>query len=190
MDSWTAVKWTDARQIAGAMEMDDSDRPSEGVDPRSYYLALREKGDLDRAIFYLGQALPRFEAVAWAARLLQNRSRKTRLPPRDRQALDRSLRWLEEPIDEYRRAAYDAAQAAGTKSPERLLALAVYTSGGSMAPPDLPPVNPPQEICGKVAAGAVLMAAFLTDNPDAAKAVALDLGDKVAAEGVKALASQ
>ena len=83
-----------------------------------------------------------------------------------------------------------ARMAAGTRSPERLLALAVYTSGGSMAPPDLPPVNPPQEICGKVAAGAVLTAAFLTDNPAEAKAAALDLGDKVAAEGVKALSSQ
>ena len=189
MADWKTVKWTEARQIAAAMELDESAQPAEGTDPRSYYVKLRESGELDRAISYLGHALPRFEAVAWAAYLLEMQSRKKRLAARDRQALDRSLRWLEEPTDEYRRAAYQAAEAAGRESPERLLGMAVFMSGGSMAPPNLPAANPPQEVCGRVAAAAILMAAHRSENPGQALATALDAGDRIASKGVQALAS-
>ena len=189
MGDWSKIKWTEARQIAAAMDLDEAAHPPEGQDPRSFYVALREKGEIDRAVAYLGHALPRFEAVAWAAHALEARSRQKRLAPRDRQALDRTLRWLEEPTDEFRRAAYEAAQAAGRESPERMLGMAVFMSGGSMAPVNLPAVNPPQEVCGRVAAAAVLMAAHQSDNPAQALELALDTGDKVASKGVQALAS-
>ena len=190
MGDWNTVKWTEARQIAAAMGMDEPKRPAPGVDPQSYFRTLRENGDLNAAVSYLGLALPRFEAVAWAAHTLQSRTKTTKLPPLDRQALDRALRWLEEPTDEFRRAAFDAAEKASSKSPENLLGLAVFVSGGSLAPPDLPAVNPPQEVCGRVAAAAILVAAHASDKPEVALTAALDTGERIAAEGIRALAAR
>lgn len=185
MGDWNQVKWAEAWQIVAAMELDEEPRPPEGVAPRSHFQSLRERSQLDRAVCYLGHALPRYEAVAWAAHLLEVRARSKRLPAMDQQALDRTFRWLEEPTDEYRRAAFVAAEAAGTGSPERLLAMAVYMSGGSIAPSDLPAVNPPQEVCGRIAAAAVLIDAYRSNDPATALAAALDAGDKIAAKGAQ-----
>lgn len=190
MDKWSKVKWTEARQIAEAMDTDAAALPDEGVDPRSYYVSLKKGGELDRALSYLGHALPRYEAVAWAAHSIRSMRSPSQPMPLDRQALDRTLQWVEEPTDEYRRAAYQAAEAASRDSPERLLAIAAYMSGGSIAPPDLPPVNPPQEVCGRIAATAVLVAAHRSGDATAALAAALENGEKVAAKGVEALAGQ
>lgn len=190
MDSWTTVKWTEARQIVDAMEMDAAGRPASGVDPKSYYQKLRDNGDLDQAVSYLGHALPRFEAVAWAAYVLQTRAAQKKLPPADRQALDRVLRWLEEPTDEFRRAAFAASEAATRSSPESLLGLAVFMSGGSLGPPEFPAVNPPTEVCGRVAAAAIVIAAHQSGDPKQAMLAALDAGEKVAAKGIQALASR
>lgn len=190
MEKWTKVKWTEARQIAAAMDADAASLPDEGVDPGSYYSNLRSTGELDRALSYLGHALPRYEAVAWAAHMLRQMPSKGPPLPLDRQALDRTLQWIDEPTDEYRRAAYQAAEVAARESPERLLAMAAFTSGGSIAPPDLPPVNPPQEVCGRIAAAAVLVAAHRSGDAANAIAAALDAGERVAARGVEALKSK
>lgn len=190
MGEWATVKWTEARQITAAMGMDGASNPSAGVDPQSFYRTLRDAGDLNAAISYLGLALPRFEAVAWAAHTLQERAKSVRLPPLDRQALERVLRWLEEPTDDFRRAAYEAAERATPKGPENMLGLAVFMSGGSLGPPDLPAVNPPQDVCGRVAAAAILIAAHKAEKPEAVMASALDTGERIAAEGLRALASR
>lgn len=190
MSDWPTVKWTSARQVADAMELDEESWPPAEIKPRDHFLQLREKGELDEAALFLGHALPRLEAVAWAAFLLDQRSKRVKLSRRDRQALDRSLRWLEEPVDEYRRSAFEAAQAAGAKSPERLLGMAVFASGGSLAPPEFPAIPPPQNACGGIAASAVLAGVADSDDRELALREALDLGDRIAAEGVKVLAQR
>lgn len=190
MDKWTKVKWTEARQIAVAMDSESSSLPEEGVDPRTYYASLKAGGELDRALAYLGHALPRYEAVAWAAHMVRTMPSQAGAQPLNRQALDRTLQWVEEPNDDYRRAAHQAAEAAGRESPERLLAMAAFTSGGSIAPPDLPPVNPPQDVCGRIAAAAVLVAAHRSGDSAKAIAAALDVGEQVAARGVEALTAR
>jgi hypothetical protein len=190
MDKWNTVRWTEARQIAEAMDSDPATLPEEGVDPRSYYLGLKSGGQLDRALAYLGHALPRYEAVAWAAHAIRTMPSKEEPLPLDRQALDRTMQWIEDPGDDYRRAAYQAAESAGRESPERLVAIAAYMSGGSIAPPDLPPVNPPQEVCGRIAAAAVLVAAHRSGDAASALAAALEAGEKIAARGVEALATR
>lgn len=190
MAGWDQVKWTQARQVAELMNLDSSAFEDAGMDPETGYRTLRERGDMALAVRYLGQALPRLEAVAWAADLLEIWSRATPPGIAERQALDCAIRWVEEPSEEYRRAAQEAARRADDNSAERLLADAVFMSGGSISQPDLPPVQPPQQACGGLAASAVIIAAYRTADPNSALAQACDAGEKVAALGVKGLAAK
>lgn len=187
MAGWDQVKWTQARQVADLMELDVSLLGDPEGNPESGYQTLRRRGELSLAIRYLGHALPKLEALAWAAHLLQAWSRAAKLEVPEQQALDCAMRWLEEPTDEYRRAAHEAAEAAGGNSAERLLGYAVFMSGGSISQPDLPPVQPPQQVCGRLAASAVIAGAYRTASPSEALVAACDAGEKVAALGVKAL---
>lgn len=171
-----------------AMELGDGAPPPAGVSPRDYFVERRRAGDLEFASAFLAHALGRFEAVAWAARFLDERA--DGLPPLDRQALDHALRWLGEPTEAHRVAAGDAADAAGARSAERLLAAAAFMSGGSIAPPDLPPVHPAPELCGRLAGAAVAIAAHRDTDRAAAFGRALDLGEAVASGGVDALAAE
>jgi hypothetical protein len=185
---WDQVKWTTARQVADLMKLDPALLDDPEADPETGYRKLREHGDLAVAVRYLGHALPRSEAVAWAAHLLQEWSGSTRPNSAERQALDCVQRWLEEPGEEFRRAAHEAGERADAKSAERLLTDAVFMSGGSISEPDLPPVQPPQQVCGSLAAASILLAAYRTASPADALAQACDVGEKVAAVGVKGLA--
>lgn len=187
MADWNAVKLSSARQVAELMDEEEDRLPPEDVAADAHYADLRARGEDVGALDFLAHALPRFEGVAWAAHLLDTESRTRTLPVRDRLALDTVLRWLGEPVDGNRMAARAASEAAGSRSAERLLALAVYFSGGTMSQPDLPPVNPPAEASARFAAGAVKAAAFRTDDPKKVIATALSLGEAVAANGIGAL---
>lgn len=186
MADWNIVKLSTARQVAELMD-DDGDLPDDDVAADAHYADLRARGEDVGALDFLAHALPRFEGVAWAAHLLDAESRHRTLPVRDRLALDTVLRWVGEPVDGNRLAAREASDAAGPRSAERLLALAVYFSGGTLSQPDLPPVNPPAEASARFAAGAVKAAAYRTDDPQKLIAEALSLGEAVAARGIGAL---
>src|SRR4051812_28959613 len=125
MEAWAAIKWTEARQITDLMELDGAEAPEPGVTPQDYYLMAREREELETATLFLGQALPRYEGAAWAAHQLEEMARCCDLRRADRQALDHSLRWVGEPSEEHRRAAFSAYEMATRDSPERLLSLAV-----------------------------------------------------------------
>ena len=187
MESWAKIKWTEACQITDLMELDDAEAPDPGVTPQDYYLATRGREDLETALLFLGQALPRYEGAAWAALQLEEMAGQADLKRPDRQALDLSLRWVGDPSEEHRRAAFTAYETAGEGSPERLLALAVYMTGGSLAPADLPPVLPDPMLSGRLAACALLVAAHRSGDPRAVLLRSLELGEQVAARGLEAL---
>lgn len=184
---WNQVRWTEAHQVASLMGVDEAELPAPGTAPEHHFRDLRADGDLTGAVMFLGHALPRLEALAWAARVVEEEAVGRELKNADRQALDHALRWLGDPSDHSRRAAMDAADAAGDRSPERLLALGVFFSGGSISGPDLPPVPPEPHIAGRLAAGAVAMAAIRAATRDAVLDRALDLGQRIADDGMKAL---
>lgn len=188
MADWTIVKWTQAGQVLDLMAIDEDAalRPAVGADPQSFFDDLRRSGRLEMAVTFVGHALPRYEAVAWAARLLSEQAARTPLIPRDRAALDGALRWVAEPNDENRRAADSAADAAGRRSAERLLGMAVSVSGGSMVPAGFEPVLPAPGLCGRLAASAVILAAHRGRDAPRSLAAALDLGDLIAREGLNA----
>jgi hypothetical protein len=190
MNSWSRVKWTEAGQVAELLGWDEPLGERGSLAPQAFFESLKAEGRLSDAAFFLGQALPRFETVAWAARAVRDlrAAQPVERPAPDRDALKAALLWIQDPSEPRRRAAGDAAEAAADDSAERLAALAVFFSGGSIAPPDCEPVPAPREAAGQLAATAVVVAAMgaAPDEADRALASALAAGAQVAERGVSA----
>ena len=188
---WNQIRWTEARQVASMMGADEGEMPAEGITPEDHYRSLRGGEDGTAAVLFMGATLPRLEAIAWAGRIVETEAEGRQLPPADRQALDHALRWLGDQSDQPRRAARVAAEAAGDRSPERMLALGVFFSGGSISEPELPPVPPAPGVAGRFAAGAIIMAAGrVIERRKAVIDRALDLGEKIATHGMRALSAE
>lgn len=187
-DGWEAVRLTEARQVLALMGRDRDDRPPAAVGVRERYEELRAAGMPSAAVDYLGHALPRLEAVAWAARVVEDAARAAPPSPRARHAVDVALRWLGDRTDAHRRAAREAADAVGKPVAERFLGLAVFYSGGSIAGPLGPPVPPPEHAAARYAVAAIGDAARRGADAAAAFDRALALGEAVAARGLQALA--
>lgn len=173
MASWTKSTWTDAGQIAFMIDPDAPDGAATGHALDAWYARLVQGGDLAGAAMFLGHALPRYECVVWALRSLIDAALVDRANP----LVVAVLRWIDSPDDDLRRAAGDLADAERRNSPARYLAQAVFYSGGSIAPRDLAPVQPPPDLCAKLAAGAVLSAAYASGDPAQAMRAALAVGE-------------
>ena len=184
MRRWKQVKWTQAGQVAAILGWPESERDADA--PEVFFDRLLRDGRTDDAALFLGQALPRFEAVAWAAQAVRDLTAAD-IPEPDAEALKAALLWLQDPSETRRRAAFDAAAKAGGVSPQRLCAMAVFFSGGSMAPADREPLLPPKDTAGTFAAGAVLTAATRSPRRQESLRSALALGDALASgrEGVR-----
>jgi hypothetical protein len=177
MGRWTQVRWTEAGQVAAVLGWPGS--PDDRGAPEAMFDRLRAEGRETEAAMFLSQALPRFEAIAWAARTVHDLAPAPAATP-EAEAMKAALLWLQDPCEPRRRTAFEAAQRIDTTSPHQLCALAVFFSGGSMAPESLEPVPPPKAVAGKFAAAAVLAAAELSGTRSAALAGAFALGDALA----------
>ncbi len=184
---WGAIRLTEARQVAALMGVDVDDRPSADVPVRRHYDALRAGNRRSAALQYLGHALPRLEAIAWAARIVADTAAADPPPQRARHALDVALRWLEDPTEAHRRAAGAAADAISQPVAERLLASAVFFSGGSIVAANAPPVVPPDHVAARYAVGAIDEATRRSTDHVAALETALALGERIADRGMAAL---
>jgi hypothetical protein len=187
MAGWTRVKWSEARQVIENLGPRWTRGEAEGAQaPQVYFEALREAGRRADAARFLSQALPRLEAVAWAARTVRDLTPQDadRSSPEAR-ALRAALLWVSDPTEPRRRAAYEAARQAKTTTPEYLCALAVFFSGGSIAPETSAPVAAHREAAGRFAAVAVISAATRSPDSKAAFDRALDAGAVIAREGLE-----
>lgn len=117
------------------------------------------------AIRELARALPKPLAVRWACQCI--RQAVPELSKERRTALERAEAWAADPSEENRRAAKAAADAVGLDHPAGAVAMAAFMGGGSLAPPDLPPVAPAEQLTARAVAGAVLLAAVFTDPEQA-----------------------
>jgi hypothetical protein len=181
MVRWTRVKWTEAHQVTEQLDWPLEDAAS--AHPETYFESLRGSGRLHDAACFLAQALPRHEAVAWAARVV--RDLKPGGEPGAADALKAALLWVQDPSETRRRAAWNASELAPDDSPERFAALAAFFSGGSIAPPDCAPVPAPRDTAARFAAAAVLLAAIRSGDQEVGLGRALDAGDSLAASGVQ-----
>jgi hypothetical protein len=90
------------------------------------------------AVRWLSHQLPKREAVWWGSQMVRRLA-----PPqqaRDQAALNAAENWVREPSEASRRHAEAAATAAKFEGASAMLAAAVFWSGGSLAPADLPDV--------------------------------------------------
>lgn len=152
----------------GKLSTEPLDKVLEGVDLSEASAPQRRAGDDARALFerltsagaaidalkVAAAALPKREAVWMALRCVSTLANDA-TPPTQRAALDAARAWVDEPNDERRRACNDAAEKAGLDKPFGCVALAAYMSGGSLGPPDVPPIPPAEFLCG-VASGLAL----------------------------------
>jgi hypothetical protein len=183
-ENWKMVRWSEARQITDILEWDDG--PSAEVIPKTYFDELVEAKDMEKAAAFLSQSLGRLELVGWAVNCVRDvrASTPTRPKPSQMAALRAASMWLQDGGEETRRHAEAAAADAPNGSAEALLALAVFYSGGSIAPEDVDAVPAPREAVGRFALGAILTA--VAEHPDSKTAMmkCLTLGNSIAAGGL------
>lgn len=156
--SQTKIEAKTAAELAGKLELSEAARSVLGVGlaPADYIERLMEGGHWTDAIRLLSLALPKRAAVWWACRCARKASAAT--TPAAGVALSAAEAWVAEPTEEHRRAAFPAAEKAPLGTPTGCAALAVFLSGGSLAPPDVAVVPPADDLTGKIVAGSVLMA--------------------------------
>src|SRR6476661_7380960 len=146
---------------------------------RAYVEQLAAGGRLREAIAVLAQLLPNRNAVAWALESIRRVPDAAAAKP-----VEAVERWLADSNDETRRGAWVSAEHAGVDTPAGCLALAVFLSGGSLAPPETQVAPEPEpHLCGQIAAGAISMAVASdpVNAPDHFRAI-LDRGFQLVRE--------
>jgi len=172
MTDWARVKWTEAGQIFAALDLPHAEEAAANS-PKAQFEALVAAEDFDTATHFLALALPRYESVVWAAQALRNGGESA--PGIDR--------WIADPTDTNRRAVWAAGEGGPADSPARLVAAATFLSGGSIAPEDLPAIQPDPNVCARLSAAAVLVHAYRAPDPQAFLKDALAAGAVLAEKG-------
>jgi hypothetical protein len=150
-------------ELCDRAEFDEETRALAAPDMpvRPYVEQLAAAGRLREAAGALAHLLPKKEAIAWGLESIR------RVPAAsEKRGAEDTMKavedWLGGADDAKRRAALQAAEQAGIGTPAGCLGLAVFLSGGSIAPPDTP-VAPEAEphLSAKMVAGAISMAVAL-----------------------------
>lgn len=175
-ENWSRISWTDAAQIEQFIDPGKVAQGAAGQLPKSWFGQLLSAGQLNDAVNFMAHALPRYECVVWMARSLIEIGAVERRDP----LVVAVLRWIDQPSDELRREAAELAEKVSGNSAAKLMAEAVMLSGGSLAPAGLPPVQPPPDVCAKLAAGAVLTGIYSLPEPEPALRRTLALGEAIA----------
>lgn len=129
-----------------------------GQSPTKFFDLLVAREECADAIRFLAHALPKRVAIWWGCLCLWHVSRPA--PAGDvASVLDAAVRWVHEPSEHCRRAAEKAGRVAGIDTPAGCLGLAIFWSGGSMAPAGSPTVAPAPRLTARVLAGGLIMAA-------------------------------
>lgn len=177
--SWLHVVWADAEQVIALCAIDVEKGAGLGIPPKAFFDGLVAREANDDAIAFLGAALPRQAAVQWSLATLEQASAAGR-SAYGGELLDAVRAWLAAPGDKPRRRAWELVRATEESSPERLLASAIFYSGGSIAPEDCEPVQPEPHLCGRLSATAILACAHAREDVEAIMRFAVAEGDRIA----------
>jgi hypothetical protein len=118
------------------------------------------------ATSFVAHALPKREAVWWAVLCVREVAGPA-APELVAAALRAAEAWVQDPSEANRRAAREAATAAGASSPAGMAATAAFQSGGSIGPPDGREILPSEQATARGVANALTFAVL---QPPAAKA--------------------
>ena len=136
------------------------------ISANEFIEALAAKQLHPDAVQFIAHYLPKRQAVWWALGCVKQAGQE--LTPEQDNALKLTERWIADPNDENRQAAFRAAEEADTSSPAGITALAAYYSDA------LPPTADPKTnakayfVTAKLVTAAVMLAA--TNDPDQLKA--------------------
>jgi hypothetical protein len=125
--------------------------------PASYLDSLEKEKLYQDALKFLAHKMPVDAGVKWACasiRELQSPEKKQQ----KNQPLEASEQWTKTPGDQTRWAAKKAADNSDMRGPAKLVANAVFLSGGSIAGPGAPEIPPPRGAAQKLIAGSVQIA--------------------------------
>lgn len=171
-----------ALEVSEGFQLGDAARALlvEEMQPEQFLDALQAGNHWVDACRFLAHALPKRKAVLWACACLRQV-----LDPKTLEgdaALGAAERWVEDPSEESRRAAFAAAEVAEVGALGGIACLAAGVSGGSLAPPGVPPVPPGDFETAKAVTGVVLLAAVRAQPEKASEKFArfLELGKEIA----------
>ena len=151
-----------AQEICAHMELSQEAAGllEEKMTPKVFLDRLVGKERFPDAVGFVAHVLPKLEAIKWAcvcAQLGTSTEPNAKISP----ALQAAAKWVGAPTDENRRAAMAAAEQEGFGTPGACAAQAVFFSGGSIAPPNVPEVQPGEFLTAKAVACAVNLAAVM-----------------------------
>ena len=149
-----------ARAIVAAAGLSDEGAALLAPDdkPRAYLDRLLAEGHMADVVRFLAYVLPKREAVWWAW-VCARKAAGSSPAPDVKAVLECVERWIVQPTDANRRAAYTTAERGNIATPEGMAAVAVFFSGGSIAPDGMPEVTPPERMTAKAVVGSVTIAA-------------------------------
>jgi hypothetical protein len=133
--------------------------PSEFVD------ALVEKQQYLAAIDFIAHALPAREAIWWGCLCLQHTC-GDKLEPWERRAFRITVQWALQPNEATRAAAKEPADVLGPASAAGCLAAAANQTGGSVGPPQGPPIPPSPFAPARAVATAIKVASTKCNPPE------------------------
>lgn len=136
--------------------------------PREFLSILTKREMFPEAVRFLAFSLPKRECVWWAWVCARKASGAKPEPP-VKTALEATERWIIQPTDDHRRAAMESAQAADVGTPAGCAALAAFFTGGSLAPPNVPPVPPGEFMTAKAVTGSIMLSAVIVEPERAAE---------------------
>jgi hypothetical protein len=156
----TEITAASAAEICAHFELDENARPllRDGMGSREFVEALVANKQYVAAIDFMARALPPRKAVWWGCLCLQHACGDSLAAP-DKAAAIAAVQWVLQPNEENRAAAKAPAETAGHASPAGVLARAANWTGGSLGPPNMPPVPPGPFMPAMAVATAVKFAA-------------------------------
>lgn len=169
------------KQAAAQMELEQEVCAclDDGMRPREAVQALLDKGATGEALKLLARLLPKRYAVAWVCQCTRGQN----LSMEDRAGVSLAEKWVRDPGEDNRRAAFEFANAGGYESLGAWIAATAGWAGGSLAPAKQEtPVPPPEHLTACAAAAAINLLAVLVPEQAAGRRVdfiqrAMDLLD-------------
>lgn len=135
------------------------------MSPRGFVEALVENEQYMAAIDFIAHALPSREAIWWGCLSLQ-RTCGDKLEPWERRAFRITVQWVLQPDETNRAAAKEPADVLGPASAAGGLAAAANQTGGSVGPPQGPPIPPSPFAPARAVAIAIKVASTKCDPPE------------------------
>lgn len=158
---------TTASEICARLYLDKAAlgvlRPA--MSPREFVDALVEKKQYLAAIDFIAHALPSREAIWWGCLCLQ-RTCGDKLEPWERRAFRIAVQWVLQPNEATRAAAKQPADVLGPGSAAGCLAAGANQTGGSVGPPQGPPIPPSPFAPARAVAIAIKVASAKCNPPE------------------------